>query len=297
MNTDWLKDARYGCFMHFLPDTPATFDLVGRFDVDVLAEQLEAMGAKYFGITLGQNSGYFVSPNSVYDACCGYRPGERCSTRDLPLDLYAALHAKGIRLMLYLPCQVPNGDAKAQAAFGLPVGRKDQPLDLALAEKWGQVIREWSVRYGDKAAGWWFDGGYEHIGFNDEMAAVYAQAVKQGNPQAIVTFNPGVKLVRGKEAEDYTAGELNEPLAFVPKSRWLEGSQWHVLTFLGSYWAQRDTRYSDEEWIQWMKDVVHHGGAVTLDVGPNWDMQLGAIGSLAEAQINQLKAIRAALGE
>ena len=60
-------------------------------------------------------------------------------------------------------------------------------------------------------SGWWFDGGYEHIHFNEDIASLYADAVKRGNPKAIVTFNPGVSLIRHTQAEDYTAGELNDP--------------------------------------------------------------------------------------
>ena len=146
--------------------------------------------------TLGQNSGWFNAPNAAYDRITGYQPGERCATRDLPLDLYRALHAKGIRLMLYLPCQTPNRDIRAQKAFGLPQGPKDQPIDLAFAKQWAEVIHEWSARYGDKVSGWWFDGGYQHIRFNEDIARVYADAVKRGNPNAIVTFNPGIKLIR-----------------------------------------------------------------------------------------------------
>ncbi len=133
----------------------------------MLVGKLETMGAKYFVVTLGQNSGYFNSPNHVYDRITGYAPGERCSKRDLPMDLHRALHAKGIRLMLYLPCQTPNRDIRAQQAFGLAQGPKDQPIDLEFAKKWAQVIQEWSDRYGDKVAGWWFDGGYTHVGFNE----------------------------------------------------------------------------------------------------------------------------------
>ncbi len=154
------------------------------------------------------------------------------------MDLYRALEPKGIRLMLYLPCQVPNGDDRAQKAFGLPQGRKDQPIDIEFARKWAQVIQEWSDRYGDKVAGWWFDGGYEWIHFNEEIGQIYAAAVKHGNPKAIVTFNPGISLVRHTLAEDYTAGELNEPFDVLPTSRWVDGSQWHALTFLGSQWGR-----------------------------------------------------------
>lgn len=63
-----------------------------------------------------------ISPNPTYDRVTGYQPGQRCCTRDLPLDLYRALQPNGIRLMLYLQCQVPNRDARAQRAFGLAQG-------------------------------------------------------------------------------------------------------------------------------------------------------------------------------
>jgi hypothetical protein len=294
-NTDWLHAAKYGVFMHLLPADAQGLTRVSQFDVEALAKQLEKMGAKYFAITLGQNSGYFNSPNAVYDRYTGYQAGERCSTRDLPLDLAAALKPRGIRLMLYLPCQTPNGDGRAQKAFGLPVGGRDQPIDLAFAGKWAEVIQEWSDRYGDKVSGWWFDGGYQHIRFNESIAEVYARAVKHGSSNAIVSFNPGVKLVRHTQAEDYTAGELNEPFGVVPSSRWLAGSQWHALTYLGSNWSRRDTRHPAEKWANWVAAVAAKGGVVTLDMGPNWNPQTGPIGALAEEQIAQVMAIKSAL--
>lgn len=294
-STGWFKDAKYGIFIHFLPGDAMGLIRVREFDVECLSRQLEILGAKYLIITLGQNSGFFNSPNATYDRYTGYAPGERCSTRDLPLDLCRVLKPRGIRLMLYLPCQTPNGDARAQKAFGLPEGKRDQPINIEFAQKWAQVIQEWSDRYGDKVAGWWFDGGYEHVRFNEEIAQVYTAAVKHGNPNAIVTFNPGVKLVRYTRAEDYTAGELNEPFDVLPVSRWVEGSQWHALTYVGSHWSARDTRYPAEKWAKWVSAVASNGGVVTLDMGPNWDPQSGPIGSLAELQMQQVRAVRAAL--
>ncbi|MBM4027236.1 MAG: hypothetical protein FJ280_17795, partial [Planctomycetes bacterium] len=296
-NTDWFRDAQYGVFMHLLPGDAKSLALVQEFDVEGLARQLETLGAKYFVITLGQNSGFFNAPNATYDRYTGYAPGARCSTRDLPLDLHRVLQPRGIRLMLYLPCQTPNQDARAQKAFGLAEGKRDQPIDLEFARKWARVIQEWSGRYGDKVAGWWFDGGYERVRFNEEMAQVYAQAAKHGNPSALVTFNPGVRLIRHTQAEDYTAGELNEPFNVLPTSRWVDGSQWHALTYLGSRWSARDTRYPAEKWVQWVRAVVAREGVVTLDMGPNWDPQAGPIGALAEAQMEQVRAVRTALNE
>jgi hypothetical protein len=290
-STDWIKEARIGAFMHFLPGDEASFAKVNDFDVVALAAQLERMGAKYFVFTLGQNLGWFNAPNTTYDRITGYQPGERCAARDLPLELYNELSKKGIRLMLYLPCQAPNWDTRAQKAFGLPEGPKDQPLDVAFAKQWAEVIYEWSSRYGDKVAGWWFDGGYRHIRFKEGIAQIYADAVKRGNPNAIVTFNPGIRLVRHTRAEDYTAGELNEPFEYIPESRWVDGSQWHALTYLGSTWGKRDVRYPTKQWQEWFQKVVSKGGAVTLDMGPNMDPAVGPIGTFDVEQEKQFQAI------
>jgi len=105
---DWLRDARLGVFMHFLPGDAKGLAKVDDFAVPALTRQLKAMGAMYFVLTLGQNSGFFNSPNAVYDQFLGCAPGERCARRDLPLDLYRALQPEGIRLLLYLPCQTPE---------------------------------------------------------------------------------------------------------------------------------------------------------------------------------------------
>ncbi len=296
-NTDWFRDARRGLFLHVLPGNAAQLGLLERFDTEVLARQAEAAGARYLVVTLGQNSGYFIAPNAEYDRLVGWSPGERCARRDLPLELHRALLPKGIRLMLYLPCQTPNGDTRAQRAFGLPEGPKDQPIDPVFAAKWATVIQAWSDHYGDRVAGWWFDGGYAHVGFNDAIARVYAKAVKHGNPRAIVTFNPGVlpTMIRHTASEDYTAGELNDPFPLIPTSRWVEGSQWHALTFLGSNWGTRDTRHPESRWSDWIGKVIRDGGVVTLDVGPNWDPAAGPIGSISGPQLRQLEAIQAAL--
>ena len=39
-NTDWLRDAQVGVFMHLLPGDSQALERVNRFDVDALAAQL-----------------------------------------------------------------------------------------------------------------------------------------------------------------------------------------------------------------------------------------------------------------
>ena len=65
---------------------------------------------------------------------------------------------------------------------------------------------------------------------------------------------------------------------------------------IGHNWGQRDTRHSAEAWSRWVSAVVAKNGVVTLDMGPNYDPAQGPIGTLAEAQVSQVKAISAALG-
>jgi hypothetical protein len=290
--SDWMVEAKVGAFMHFLPGA-SNFPLVGTFDVQAVEKQLAESGVGYFVFTLGQNSGYMNAPSAAYGAVTGYAPGERCSTRDLPMELAAALKPHGIRLMLYLPCQTPNGDLRAVRAFGLPEApvSRDRKIDLAFAQKWAGVIREWSDRYGDAVSGWWFDGGYEWVGFNSGIARVYAEAAKHGNPKALVTFNPGVSLKRWTDAEDYTAGELNDPFSYSCEGRWLGGSQWQVLTFLGKSWGARDPRHPDAAWTPWVSAVTAKGGAVTLDMGPNYDAAVAPVGTFSEAHMKQLRLI------
>ncbi|MEN6451748.1 MAG: alpha-L-fucosidase [Thermoguttaceae bacterium] len=290
--TDWMSEAKVGAFMHFLPGE-SNFSLVDRFDVPAVAKQLADSGVRYFVFTLGQNSGYMNSPNDVYESLGGFTPHSRCSRRDLPRELASALKPHGIRLMLYLPCQTPNRDLQAVRAFGLPVDPKDadRRINKDFATKWAKVIRHWSDHYGESVSGWWFDGGYRRVDFNSNIAAIYAAAAKHGNPKSIVTFNSGVDLVRSTDAEDYTAGELDEPFKYTCAGRWVSGSQWHALTYLGASWGQRSPRYSTAQWVRWVKEVTSKGGAVTLDLGPNDNPNAGPVGTFSAAEIKQLQEI------
>jgi hypothetical protein len=84
---DWMYRAKWGVFMHYLAasaDLPVAEwnRLIDGIDVESLASQIHSTGAGYFFITLGQNSGHYLSPNRTYDSIVGIRPS-KCSRRDL----------------------------------------------------------------------------------------------------------------------------------------------------------------------------------------------------------------------
>ncbi len=116
--TAWMQQARWGVMNHYLADWIARRDgtsmsvekwneLIDNFDVEGLAQQLESVGAGYYLITIGQNSGYYLSPNATYNKYVGIQPS-KCSRRDLVADLHEALQERRIRLVVYLPSGGPR---------------------------------------------------------------------------------------------------------------------------------------------------------------------------------------------
>ena len=219
-------------------------------------------------ITLGQNSGWFNAPNAAYDRVTGYQPGERCARRDLPLDLYRAHARQGHPPDALLA--MPDAERRHPRAesLGPAQGPKDQPLDLAFAKQSATVIHEWSARYGDKVSGWWFDGGYAHIRFNEEIASRYADAVKRGNPKAIVTFNPGVSLKRHTPGRGLHGGRAERSFrggAGLALGERLAVARVDVYSAQPGANATCDSRRSAG--ASGSQKVAAQGGVVTLDMG------------------------------
>jgi len=314
--TDWIKDAKWGVFMHYMGDTVLKGDeltvenwnqAVDAFDVEGLANQLASAGAGYFVLTLGQNSGFYCSPNATYDRLTGISRG-KCSRRDLVSDLSGALRARHIRLMVYLPSGAPDRDKAAMKALEWKPGQsplwsykdgkpkeKDDRL-VSFQRKWESVIAEWSKRWGRKVSGWWFDGCY----YPDAMYrhpeapnfASFATSARTGNPDSIVAFNPGVlnPIITLTPDEDYTAGEINEPDKVVCAGRWVGQAQFQMLSYLGPSWCQKPPRFKAEQVVAFTRSITDKEGAVTWDVPP-----AGINGHIPDDFLIQLKAVGAAL--
>lgn len=223
-DSTWIREAKWGVFVHFLAEhhleptiTPKQWNrLVDGFDVEALADQLASVKAGYLIFTIGQNSGYFCAPNPVYDQYVGY-PESHCSDRDLLADLYEALSKRGISLLAYLPGGAPDRDAQAVSRLEWGCGGSDRYANFQ--RKWESICRCWSERWGNKIRGWWIDGcwfGETMYDFDDEPNfRSFAAALKAGNPDSLVSFNPGLRLPAFKSAtpyEDMTCGECLDVL-------------------------------------------------------------------------------------
>lgn len=342
-DTTWFKDAKTGVFCHYLAAPPSSRGMGGLtadewnrqvdgFDVKGLAAQLASARAKYLFITLGQGTGFFCSPNTTYDSLVRRQPSW-LSQRDLVSDLYDALAPEGIRLMVYLPSHAPAEDRLAveglrctprwdASSWQLRPGRylTTGEIDDRLNEfqrNWEAIMREWSLRWGRKIWGWWIDGCYYADRMYRQTDAPnfrsFAEAMKAGNPDSIVAFNPGVKVpvVCHSEYEDYTAGEVADSFPVAMDSQWskpnkpakywgmslgryVNGAQFHLLSFLGDYWCGgHQPRFPDELAIGITKHINAAEGVVT------WDVPIGKTGGdnglIPEPFVRQLRAINAAV--
>ena len=270
-NTDWFKNAKYGIFVHFLPSGKDFQKEINDFDANAFAQDCYDTGAGYVFFTVGQNSGYYCLPNAKYDQITGHKAGERCSTRDLPMEIANALNKKGIRFMLYAPGDAPAEDSVAAKALGAKDFVKNENgenwvYNKELIKNWGAVLQEWSDRYGPKVAGWWIDGCYTKSGFTNDFGKSLSQNLKHGNPKSIVALNSGLNYDK-ISIEDYLAGEERNLLGAECKTRFSNGAQWHELSFLGKDWGSGEPTCNSTQLYDYLKNKINkNGGVLTMDV-------------------------------
>jgi hypothetical protein len=307
---DWESGIRAG----FIPKSSEKSAIeqwnrrVESVDVEALASRIADAGAGYWVLTVGQTSGFFCSPNAAYDRLLALEHS-RLSRRDLIADVAAAMAKRNVRMIVYIPAGpsyqhphavealgcTPEWDA---SGWGIKPGDylRRHPVDERLSHyqrNWESVIREWSLRWGNLAAGWWVDGCY----YADKMYRhedapnfrTFAEAMKAGNPDALVAFNTGVRVHSHTQYEDYTAGESNDLYTVVspaaPFDRFMGGAQLHVMTFLGRFWCTGNPRFPDDLPALYTRHINGFGGVVT------WDVPIGRDGTIRDAFWRQLDKI------
>lgn len=305
-NTDWFRDAGYGIMVHFLKEVFAPEggskewnDAVNAFDVAKFAAQAHEAGAGYVMFTLGQNSGYYCSPNAAFDKAVGVQPGDLCSKRDLPMDLAKELKKYGIPLILYLPSNPPVNNKLVSEKFIYPY-KKDSATSQFNQPILENMIREWSLRYGKLVKGWWFDGLYSWNNIRSTRMdmtlkhniSTHTLAAKAGNKNSIVTYNSGFGKIKANTPYcDYTSGEKSK-IDEVPQGRWVEdGVQWFLFTYLGEKWGGRGQQFETGKLTELAEQIVKNEGVLCLEVVPNPN------GEIIPHHLEQIKAVGQKLGK
>jgi hypothetical protein len=302
--TDWFLKHGYGVFVHYLngiqnnPEQIASLgkstswdECVNEFNVELFAERMKEIGAGYVIFTIMQMQPYMIAPNETFNRLTGYKTGEACSSRDLIEDLYQALHKRNIDLMLYF---TGDGVYTAQGEQGL---KRTFPVNEEFVRNWSSVAAEYGNRYKDKVKGWWVDGTYATIGYNDNLLKIFAENLRVGNPDRIIAFNNGNHCGTNAYSihEDYTAGEQNSFTLLPWKGRFVNGEQWHLLSPLGlplsdrhkwENWGTPGIAKDKQEMAEYVHDVNALGGVISFDV------VLYRNGDLDRSQIEILKSLR-----
>jgi hypothetical protein len=275
---------------------------VDGFDVKGFAQQMAE--AKVAWVLFCLDDHYFAwpcAPNQAFSDYTGYAPGEKCSRRDLILELVDALNARGVKLICYFAGL--NGYMKepkvlaglVDGDMGRGVMNEKTPPSAECRQRRLAILKEYADRYKDKIAGWWFDG----MQLNPYTARpndwrTIESIVHTANPKAVIAFSYGANeqacVCQG--VDDYTGGDTwsKQDLQRLTPQHLpsQEGILWHGKIYCGNvYHGQGDApQFRDQELIDWINTCNRQGGVCTLD----WpfDPQTGLLKDFGRAQLKRI---------
>ena len=300
-DTSWMTEGKYGIFMHYQyrillnysvrtdPKFPELSQMtaegwnrfVDGFDTKGFANQMAEARVGWVIFCLDDH--YFAwpcSPNSKFSEYTGYGPGQKCSNRDLIMDVANALNSKGIKLIVYYAGL--NGymkEPKVMAGLGDSILRgtfneKAPPTDEVRKRRL-EVIKEYADRFGTKIAGWWFDtpGQDSYDNSPNDWWAINS-IVHNANPKAVISFAQGGMSQMGPlmpGIDDFTGGDTwskQDLSKLIPQNFPVKGDiLWHCKIYCGNvYHGQGDAnQFSDKQLIDWINICNRQGGVCTLD--------------------------------
>ena len=143
---------------------------------------VEQTGAAWLILTTTHGRHNFPAPIQAIDRVL---PGHT-TRRDLIMEIADALEKRGVRLMLYYHIGLDE-EAWPKAA-GYFEADKTRWFENTIA-----IHREIGERYGKKTWGWFFDDAHKWYYPCDFPWEPYYEAIKTGNPERLVAFNPGTR--------------------------------------------------------------------------------------------------------
>lgn len=322
----WMADGSFGIMVHYLitpqgetreEKTRELNRIVDAFDLDAFMSQFEATGADWLIFTIGQNTGYYCSPNAYLDRKL---PGHT-SQRDLPLEIGRRLHALNKKLIVYLPATCNWMPKEIQQVFEWDPENPD-----IYQKNYQAYLRCYSQQLGRYHDGWWFDGCYPEVHQGQWDWQPWIDACRTGNPDAVIAFCDGAFCVGRLDPvtplQDYHGGETHiiedgkirtdfccvngsyqtpeglirvpgqEPQYYLPDAQFVQGVQWHALVPVDSsfcYPTVPNMHYSDAELLHLLGNCKSVKGAITFN------LPIDLAGHIPDESVAQMQRISAEL--
>lgn len=279
-------------------------EALAEFDVRKMIKQIKVLDTATWvqiNLTQGANGSYYTSPHA--GLAKNVSP-DIVPQRDLFGEMLDALNTQGFKVVVYFATEGPTmGKHPDKALPGVidkwkkyAKSRRMTP-EQAVADI---IVKEYSLRYGPKISGWWFD----HAKYGDIKAL--EKAARAGNPQAALSFNVGgsPELLTCPES-DFTGGhptplkrrspswEGNEvAIKLIEESNYINGSLGHFFPPMQATWNSGKPAFETDQAVDWTMRIVESKGAVT------WAVALADAKNkrapLASFQFQQLIEINAA---
>jgi hypothetical protein len=265
-STEWMTKAGYGLMFHWTSQSIGKDGIhkpfaqaVDDFDVNRFAEMVEATGAGYVLFTVCHAQPYCPTPLASWEKCF---PG-RTTRRDLIAEMADALNAKGVKLMCYFPAHV--------------IGKYPRASSQEFTQMTSDIVKEFGERYGDKVAGYWFDGFYQCFEkYPDFSFRDFFKICKAGNPNRVVALNSWI-YPNVSEWQEYWAGETADPVG-LPVNGTTQargpggGLRYQALLIMEPYWVQQSVqmprpKFTAQRLGDYISQCMANGGAVTINLG------------------------------
>ena len=185
------------------------------FDIDAFMgqiDQLKSISHVMINICRGHQGSWWASP---YPEMAEKLDPSLFPTRDLFGELADAIQARGLKVLVYF-----NGTGFDGGYLSTEIMNRwknyYQSEGMTHYQAVSKVLKYYSLKHGKRIDGWWIDRAGRRT---DEELKDFAEAVRAGNPMAIVTMNKGGSVpTQGTPYNDYTHGH---PVPMNTEAPWL----------------------------------------------------------------------------
>ncbi len=280
-------------------------EALAKFDVQQMMNQIKVLDTASWvqiNITQGANGSFYTSPHA--ELAKRISP-DIVPERDLFGEMLDALTEQGFKVIVYFATEGPTMGKHPEKALPGVIDKwkkyaksRGMTPEEAVAEI---IVKEYSVRYGTKISGWWFD----HAKYGD--IKLLQKAAHAGNPEAVLAFNMGgsPKLLTCPES-DFTAGhptpmkrkspswEGNEvAITLIEQDNYIKGSLGHFFPPMQETWNSGKPAFETKQVLDWTMRIVQAKGSITWAVALEDAKKKQA--PLATFQFKQLKAVNEAI--